>query len=166
MLKYLLFPFCFVFSSKVIAQEFNMPSDITKLSAEDCEKYKPDIINCIKWLQNSPESLYKDKRHVSDAFLLNWLSHTKEVNIEIQEYLGPIMDVDPELISIFMGGWALNVLEKKDNNKINGNYAGLKSVLDYYKSDKGVPKSDLLDQLVKKEESRKLKDWLKKQLKD
>ena len=50
------------------AQEFNMPPDITKFGADDCSKYKQDILNCITWLQQSPLSKHQDKRHVSDAF--------------------------------------------------------------------------------------------------
>lgn len=160
----LLFLFTFLFCKVAEAQEFNMPPDITKLSLEDCDKYRGDIINCIKWLQNSPVAKDKDKRHVADAFLLNWISHSKELNIELLPYLDKITDVDPELISLFMGGWALNVLEKHNNDMLEGNYAGLTSILNYYDSDKGIARNELMDKLLKKEKSGKLKEWIQEQM--
>ena len=160
----LLFLSTFLFSKVAMAQEFNMPPDITKLSVEDCEKYRGDIINCIKWLQSSPVAKDKDKRHVADAFLLMWISHSKELNIELLPYLDKITDIDPELISLFMGGWALNVIEKHNNDMLDGNYAGLKSILDYYNSNKGIAQNELMDKLLKREKAGKLKEWIQEQM--
>jgi len=169
-MKFFTFSFLFVllFSASNIlqAQEFNMPPDITKFGADDCSKYKNDILKCISWMLQTPLSKDIDKRHVSDAFLLMWISHCPDVSINIKPYVDKFEDVSPEFIAMFMGAWAKHEMETKDKNELNCNLAAVKSLVEHYTADTEMPRSEYMDKLVAADKKGKLKDWVLKALKE
>ncbi len=151
----------------VSAQEFNMPPDITKIKAEDCITYKKDILECINWLQTDPltDTRYKDKRMVSNSFLITWLSSCPDAGITTRPYVDQFSDVSSEFVALFMGGWAKYYYATNDKDEFACNMAGVKSVVDYYKSDKGIPKNAFMDKLVAIDKEGKLKKWLSEEMK-
>ena len=146
----------------VHAQEFNMPPDITKIKTEDCITYKKDVLLCINYLQQDPwtNTRDKDKRMIANAFLIAWLSGCHEAGITLRPYVDQFSEVSSEFVALFMGGWAKYYYDTNDKNELACNLAGVKSVLDFYKSDKGVPKNAFMDKVVAIDKGGKLKKWV------
>jgi len=77
------------------------------------------------------------KRKDANTFLLKWLSGSPNVHIEIKQEIVTFMGTSPDLLMVFMGGWAKYSLESKDfDNKIKGSKAGIEAVIDFYNANR------------------------------
>ena len=129
---------------------------------EDYAKYEQDVIDGYNWLVENPIGVDSTKRKEINSFLIQWISGSPNVSIEISEKIVTYLDCGDCLI-IFMGGWAKYALETKDfNNKIKGNIAGTESVIKFYTANKknlGVNNS--IENLIKLKEENKLEEYIR-----
>lgn len=166
----ILFLFLFVSLTSTVslsAQEFEVPKNYSLVKAEDYEPYNQDVLNAIKWLENTPLDKQQDKRKNVSAFLMKWLTGSPKVSISINEYTIDLAEKNSELLMIFLGGWA----EASINNsyKISdteGNIAGIKSVVKFYNKNRklGIKKNKTVEKLSKLKTDRDIEKWLKKNL--
>src|SRR5947209_3742656 len=85
----------------------------------DYTRYQGDLIKTIDWLQNASWSEPIDNRKPANAFLIAWVSGSPDVTISIDHHLIKLMDKNPELMVIYMGGFTKYALQHKtDFNKI------------------------------------------------
>jgi hypothetical protein len=156
-------------SASVNAQDWKMPEDLTLEKEEDYAKYKNDVLACIDWLEKTPQNTKEEARKEANAFLLVWITGSPDVSIELNgdivTFLGS--EEQAELLLTFMGGWTRYALTDKDGGKdaVQGNLAGLRSVIKVYRDVGGVKKNKEVDKLVKLEKDGKLEDWVKEKLK-
>ena len=75
---------------------------------------------------------------------------------------------NPDLLSIFMGGWAKESLlyPASKTNVEQGSIAGMDSLVDFYvkNKSKGLEKDKNVEKLVKLRNNDKLVDWVKSQI--
>ena len=148
------------------AQSFSVPKNVKMDKAEDFEKYHEDILACINWLQETPITKEEKKRKDASAFFLRWVTGTPYITMTI--YAGTLFYVEdnPDLMTIFLGGWAKYALENPDekDNQLEGNMAGIKAVIAFYEANKKNMKRDKqLEKLAKKDDAA-LREWVQEQM--
>ena len=74
------------------------------------------------------------------------------------------MGTSPDLLMIFLGGWAKYSLESKEfDNNIAGSLAGIESVIVFYVQNKDLlPKDKHIEKYIKMKNKGTLKDYIKK----
>ena len=126
------------------------------------------ILECIEWLQTSPYDENIRKRKHANAYLVDWLTGTSSVTIELHSYLAELTKKNPDLLPLFMGGWAKESLlyPASKTNVEQGSIAGIESLVDYYAKNKskGLEKDKNVEKLVKLRNDDKLADWVKSQI--
>lgn len=149
------------FSIIAFAQEFQVPENYKFETADDYAPYEEDILRCIDWLMQSPVSFQPDKRKEATAFLLKWLMGSPYVHIEIKPEIVSFAGTSPDLLMIFLGGWAKKSIETKAyEDKIAGSLAGLESVIEFYIKNKGaLPKDKNVEKYVKMKQKGTLREY-------
>lgn len=153
-----------IFTIALFAQTFEVPTDCKLEKAEDYAKYEKDVLSCIDWLAQTPVNEQSAKRKEANAFLLKWLTGSPDVHIDIKPGIVTFMDSSPELLMIFMGGWAKYSIEKEEpKNNVAGSMAGIEAVISFYQSNKAyLKKSKEVEKYIKMKEKGKLEDYVKK----
>ena len=146
------------------AQDFTVPPNYKLEKESDYAQYEQDVVRCVDWLLATPVDEQPAKRKQANAFLLQWLTGSPTVSIEINPQIVTFMEGSPEYLMIFMGGWAKHALETKDySNKAAGSLAGIESVLAFYAKNQGVLKKDKnLEKYVKMKEKGTLQAYVEK----
>lgn len=147
--------------------EFQVPKKYQIKTEEDCAKYKEDIKKCVVWLMETPSNVEKNKRASASKFLLKWIEITSDVSIILDSRVQTFME-DPELLTIFIAGWAKDVLDTEDNHKdpVRGNLAGINAVIDYYQKNKEfLEKNSAVEKYIKMKEKGKLEETIQKKYK-
>jgi hypothetical protein len=145
-----------------LAQDFQVPKDYAFKTAEDYAPYENDIVNCVNWLIETPANEYAAKRKEASAFLLQWLMGSPDVHIQINPKIVTFMNTSPDLLMIFMGGWAKHSIETKAyDDKVAGSLAGLESVVEYYDKNKSfIPKDKSVEKYVKMKQKGTLQKYV------
>ncbi|HZX57597.1 MAG TPA: hypothetical protein VFE54_02685 [Mucilaginibacter sp.] len=144
------------------AQTSPVPEHYVFSAKEDYAKYNDNIIKTIDWLQQSPWSQPLDNRKPANAFLMAWLTGTPDVSISIGSSLTKLVDKNPEMLIIFMGGYTKYALQhKNDFNKDLANAAGLRAMIDKYTNDPARKKDSAMEKLIKIDKDGKLDEWAK-----
>ena len=87
------------------AQEFEVPQNYVIRTRDDYVKYEKDIIRCFDWLMATPANKESEKRMDAGAFMMKWLSGTPYLTVDVQPKIVNFMDVNPDLLLIFVCGW-------------------------------------------------------------
>jgi hypothetical protein len=115
------------------AQDIDIPQNPSLRTNEDYVAQEPIVRVAIDWLMKTPPGDQVEKRKDVEAFLLNWMRGTKAISMGIDSKILTFMDSSPDLLMIFMAGWAKYALETKEgDNQVTGNIHGLEAVIDYY----------------------------------
>jgi hypothetical protein len=148
----------------LFSQDFEVPENYKLDKSEDYAIYEQDVIKCFEWLMKTPINEQATKRKEANAFLLKWLSGSPNVHIEIKQEIVTFMGTSPDLLMIFMGGWAKYSLESKDfKNKIAGSKAGIESVIEFYTRNKDFLKKDKnIEKYIKMRKKGTLKAYIEK----
>jgi hypothetical protein len=148
------------------SQEFNPPDIYALEASRDFAVYEQDVIKCVDWLMNTPLEDQGNKRLDANIFLLEWLKGNSVVKIKPNKDIVTFMNSSPNLVLIFMGGWAKYCLETRDfNNKAAGNLAGIESVIEYYtRNRKSLPKDKKIEKFIKMKENGNLEIFISRQI--
>ncbi len=154
-------------SAITFGQDFSVPTNYKLQKTEDFKKYEKDIIACVNWLETSPLNKEPEKRKEANAFLLAWITGSPNVSVGINANIVNFNEKNAAMLLIFMGGWTKSVLESKtqQNDQVNGNVAGLKSVIKVYKMGNGIVKDKKVERLMGIEEKGGLTKYVEEQLK-
>jgi len=146
------------------SQDFQVPKNYKFETVDDYAPYEKDVTNCANWLMETPLNEQAEKRKEANAFLLQWLSGSPDVHIEIKAEIVTFMSTSPDLLMIFLGGWAIYSLESKDfDNKVAGNLAGIESVIEFYTKNRTVMKKDKnVEKFIKMKNKGTLKEYIEK----
>ncbi|WP_430813412.1 hypothetical protein [Carboxylicivirga sp. RSCT41] len=148
----------------LFSQNFEVPKNYKLEKAEDYAPYEKEVVKCFDWLMKTPVNEQIDKRKEANAFLLKWLSGSPTVHIEIKAEIVSFMETSPDLLFVFLGGWAKYSLESQDfDNKKAGSLAGIDSVIEFYTKNKAfMPKDKNVEKYVKMKNKGKLKEYIEK----
>ncbi|WP_299339393.1 hypothetical protein [uncultured Psychroserpens sp.] len=149
------------------AQEFNIPDNYSLTSEADYKKHQQDALDAINWLENTPLNEQESKRKNVSAFVMQWLTGTPTVTISVSAYIVEVAEKNPDLLLTFLAGWAKHAIENSRKlNEMEGNVAGMKSVLKVYENNKdsGIKKDRALEKLLKKKSDKDLEKWITKKL--
>lgn len=162
MKQVLLFASLLLFSVQAFSQTFEVPVDYKFETKDDYIKYEQNVIGGVNWLLETPLNQEQSKRKEVNAFLMTWLSGSPTVTIEVSSNIVTFVDC-PDCLMIFLGGWAKNTLETKDNtDKLKGNLAGIESVIRFYNSNKAsLGKNKAIQKYIKLQEKGKLEEHVK-----
>lgn len=162
MKQVLLFASLLLFSVQTFSQTFEVPVDYKFETKDDYIKYEQNVIGGVNWLLETPLNQEQSKRKEVNAFLMTWLSGSPTVTIEVSSNIVTFVDC-PDCLMIFLGGWAKNTLETKDNtDKLKGNLAGIESVIRFYNSNKAsLGKNKAIQKYIKLQEKGKLEEHVK-----
>lgn len=132
---------------------------------EDYAKYETDVINMYNWLLTTPFGVEPEKRKAMNAFIIQWISGSPNVTIELSADIVTYMDCADCLV-IFMGGWTKYALETKDfEGKIKGNLAGTEGVIEFYNSNKkALGKNKEIEKLIQLKNDNKLENFIKSKI--
>lgn len=144
-----------------LSQTLEVPKNYVFKTSADYTAANEQVMRCIDWLLQTPAAEQPDQHKEAQTFLLQWLTGTPEVSMEINANILTFMQSSPDLLMIFMSGWAKYALESKDNSKISGNIAGLEAVMDYYKKN-NLPNDKNVERFIKMKEKRTLQAYVEK----
>lgn len=150
-------------ASTVLSQEFEVPGNYKFERAEDYSTYEPAVLKGIAWIIATPLDEQEAKRKKVNAFLLEWISGSPYVHLELKKEIVTFVN-SPDLLMVFMGGWTKYSLESKDfNNKVGGSLAGLQAVIDFYSRNKNAIKKDKnVEKYIHMKENGTLKEYVEK----
>ena len=142
-------------------QSFEVPKDYDFQTKADYAKYEDSVIECVNWLLATPINQESSKRKEAHSFLMKWLTGAPNVTITIKQDLVTFLD-SPDLMMIFMGGWAKCVLEGQAViNDIKGNIAGINAVIELHqRNKKAIGKNKGVEKYIKLKEKGQLEQYI------
>ena len=103
-------------------------------NAASCKPYNHNITECIHWLENVSPNIFKEEQAKAKQFLTEWATLSSDVQIVMDEKIVTFINSSPDMIIYYIGGWARkSILTKNKLFKSDYAYAGLQSVINYYK---------------------------------
>lgn len=167
-MKSTLISFVFLLSLAVSAQTYNMPEEIKLKTKKQCQEAEPEFLKAYEFLYNNPPYDI-EKRFEANAYVYTWTINVPYFSIvtdsHIQTFMGIGGEVNAQLFSIFLGGWAKYCIETKDySNDLMCNYMGLESVILYCKKYPQTYTHESIKTLIEKYDTNVLKDWIKEEL--
>jgi hypothetical protein len=145
------------------SQDFTVPEGYKYSSQQDYTRAEPDVIRCIAFLETAP--MGHAQRKAANRFLLEWLTGTSHVNVQVLPYVIDLAGKNTDLLSVYLGGWSRLVLQSdKSPEELDCHLAGVRSVLKAYQSCEGIESDDALDALVALEKDGKLGAWVKEKM--
>jgi hypothetical protein len=146
----LLLLICF-FASPVFSQSnFEVPAGYELKAKEDYARYESAIVEAAKWLEETDLDKEKAKRQEVNTFLIQWISGSPDVSIEIHPAVADLYGKNEQLLAVYMAGAARYQIENKGSaDRMKGIKAGIVSMSTVYKKGIAVKKVKELDKLLK-----------------
>jgi len=167
-------PYCFLLagifavcmSTSSFAQyEFLVP-DYKLETKEDYAKYEQDIVRAANWLEATPIGKDDAKRKSVNGFVIAWVSGSPSVSVQLYSTVGKITDKNPELLAMFIAGYARYALENNyDKDEVKSYVAAIKSMINLYNLGGAVKKNKTLQKVIEAEKSGNLENWVKENYK-
>ena len=150
-----------LFSSVAIAQDFQIPE--TQPSTKDeFIKSEKDFIAAAKWLESTALDKETLTRKKVSAWVIVWISNSPTVTETIYSGIIKPFDKNPDLLGVFMAGYARYILENNyDGDAFKGNLAGIKAVINCVKLGGDIKKDKNLTKLLDADKEGKLEEWVK-----
>lgn len=161
------FLFCCIFAlaSALKAQgqtKFEAPQNVTLNADADYAQYEKAIIEAAKWLEATDLNKEVEKRQQVNGFVLQWLSGSPNVTVDINEPLGALFENNAQILGIYLASYTRNFLEQKSAaTKFSAIKAGLTSMMNVYKKGIDINKNKEMDQLIKLSD-KQLDDYINK----
>jgi len=153
---------CLLFvSTSLFAQDVEISSDLKLETPEDFKKTEQLVLNSTEWLLKTPISENPDKRKEINFFLLNWMTGSPSVSIELVSGIVPLDCAD--CLMLFMSGWTKYSLENDySKDKVECAVAGIENAIEFYKRNKSeLGKNSDMEKLIKQQKNGKLKTFIK-----
>ena len=145
----------------LFAQTFVVPIDFSFKSKEDYAKYEKDIIDAAKWLEATPVGKEENTRQKASAFLMTWLTGSPTVTITLSKFELDLVQDNPQLLMMFMAGYAKYVLENSySKDRLKATVAGVKSMINLYNLGGDFKKNKTLKKALEKDAEGKLEEWI------
>ncbi|MFN4314320.1 MAG: hypothetical protein ACK4E0_08510 [Chitinophagaceae bacterium] len=140
---------------------FELPSNVVLEAKEDYAKYETAMVDAAKWLEETDLGKEPDKRQEVNAFVLQWVSGSPTVSVEINEHLSKIYGKNIQLIGVYLASYCRHYIENKGTaTKASATKAALTSMMNVYKKGIAIKKSKEMDKLIKQAEEGKLDEYV------
>lgn len=140
--------FIFTSLSAFSQNNFELPENIELKAAEDYARYESDIIKAAKWLEETDLDKETEKRKKISQFVVQWLTGSPNVSIELNEPLMDIFEDNPSFMVIYFASASKYILENQGTaSKLNAAKAGLLSVLKVYQKKIGIKENKAIKKL-------------------
>jgi hypothetical protein len=160
---FLLF-FALLTAGRLFGQTFEVPANYAFAKKADYAKYEPDVIRAVKWLEATPLNQEAAKRQEVNAFLFKYIEGSPSVTIELHSFVLELNKKNPDLLMVFMAGWARHKLENpSQTDQLKLNTVGVQTVLNVYQLG-GAAKDKNLEKLLKLAGAGELEAWVKNKL--
>ncbi len=166
-MKKILFVFFLMTASlSCFSQNFEVPNYQIQ-SPEDCDKYNKDVLRAIDWLMNTPPNTEIEKQQETMQFLIQWITDTKAVSINLNTDVVKFSDKDEFFIILYLCGCAKYALENNvKNNQVEMSIAGIELSIEYYnKYSNLLVKDENLEKYMQMKNNGTLIDYIKKNTK-
>ena len=151
--------------SQIFGQTFEVPVNYAFKTKADYARYEPEVIQAVKWLENTPLNQEDNKRKQVYLFVFTYVQGSPTVSVEVQGYVADFSKKNPELLIAFLGGWTKYKLENPAvTDPLILNTEGMKTILKIYKLG-GAAKDKNLEKLAKLSSDQQLQDWVKSKIK-
>lgn len=161
-----------IFCANVYAQDITEAADLEKKkpekaavdeAIEDEIKTEEDFVTTYMWLMETPIHLSEDNRKKVNAAIAYYIEENTDINIDPDIKLLKFAEVTPELLPVFMGGYAMHMIENENADDIEANVAGAKSLIRYYKkNEEFLEKNKQIEKLIRKEDKDKLEKYIER----
>jgi len=142
---------------------FEVPQNVQLNSKEDYAKYETAIIDAAKWLEETDLDKEMDKRKEVNSFVLQWISGSPTVTVDITKKLSKIYDKNIQLLAIYLASYARNFLENKNAaTKFSAVKAGLISMMNVYEKQIDISRSKEMEKLIELTKDNKLDNYINK----
>ncbi|MFO7869690.1 MAG: hypothetical protein R6U95_10375 [Bacteroidales bacterium] len=126
----------------VHAQTVDIPKNYSFESPEDYARYEDDVVASIDWLVSTPLDKHTKKQEKVQQFIFTWLMGAPNVSVDLNDEIVTFLGSSPQILIIFMSGWARNTIKTGVDTKLEGNVAGIETVVEYYMSNKSLLEKD------------------------
>lgn len=147
-------------SATIFAQDVEIPKDLKLESEEDYIKTEQLVLDCTSWLLNTPVSENPMKRKEVNSFLMEWMSGSPTVTIELVSGIVPLDCAD--CLMLFLSGWTKYSLQNNySKNKVECALAGAEYALEFYdKNEAELGKNSDMKKLKKQQKKGKLRKYI------
>lgn len=142
------------------AQTYSVPVNYKMSSKADFERYEPEVVKTVDWLQATPWTEQPLLRRQATDFLFKWIQDTPTLTMEIMPLLIDLTDKNNKLMATFMGAYAKYVVEHPAYNKDDANLAATKALIAKYKAEPTHKKDNDIEQLIKLYKDDQLAYWV------
>ena len=150
-----------LFSAVVIAQDFQIP-ETQPTTKDEFVKSEKDFIAAAKWLETTALGKETATRKKVNAWVIVWITNSPTVTETMYAGIMKPFDKNPDLLGVFMAGYARFVLENNyDDDAFKGNLAGIKAVINCVNLGGDIKKDKNLTKLLDADKEGKLEDWVK-----
>jgi hypothetical protein len=165
MKKILLAASLMTFAFCVSAQN-GVPPNYKLAAAADYAGYEKNVLQTIDWYLSPPVNEKSEEAHQAKKFLLEWMSGSPDLSINISPEIVNFSDLNSDLILVFMAGWTRYALRsRKFDDELNGNIEGVKAVTAYYQKNRATLQHDEhVEAYIKLQKEQKLVEFVKKQM--
>ena len=92
------------------------------------------MLATINWLEASPLPADSPQRKEANQFLMEWISGSPTVSVQMQPYLTDLYGKNPDLLMAFLGGWTRYAIQHPtDKDQLTLQVEGVKGMLASYK---------------------------------
>lgn len=145
----------------VAQTNFELPQNIELKTKDDYVKFEPTVVGAAKWLEETDLDKETDKRKQINSFILQWVTGTPTMNVDITEQLSKIYGKNSELIAVYLASYSSEfILNKSTATKFSGTKAGLISMMTVYKKGINISRSKEMEKLIKQTTENKLDDYI------
>ena len=132
---------------------------------EDYALYEDDIVKMTTWLIETPLSEEADLRKQINSFIVEWVSGSPKVSVELSEKTVPYMK-SGDCLALFMGSWSKYCIETNDyENALEACFSATKDVITFYtKNKKELGKNKEIEKLIVLKDKGELKSYLENHL--
>jgi hypothetical protein len=162
---FLLLAFGLVLTGTAVAQTYQAPTGYTLKAPADYARYDTQVIESVNWLEATSPTKETEQRQSTNQFLMQWMTGTPAVSVQLQEYTAEITAKDPNLLMLFLGGWSRYQLQHPEaKDAVLLNTEAVKTVLKGYQTG-GYKRNKKIESLITLNDKGTLADWVKAQMK-
>lgn len=135
-----------------------------EIKAND-KKNEETVVQYYHWLMDHPVEEYQSTRQLMNGFIMQWLSSTPKLSVELSEKFVPYLD-SGDCVLLFMAGWATYAINNDDyENRLQGILSGTESAIQFYQQNKEeLGNNKGLEKLARKKRKGKLKKYIQRNM--
>jgi hypothetical protein len=133
---------------------------------EDYAKAEPMFQQSTAWITETDLDKQQDQRLLSNAFIMQWISGSPTVSVQMGDHLIKALDKNPQLLMIYMANYATFCISNKvSDDKAAAAKAGLQAAIKVYQKGLAIVKNKALEKVIAANDDNKLDDYIDKNFK-